>query len=112
MQDLRLEYLPIIKVEAVFQAESAEEIAANERHGIGQLGHAYGAYLWCWMPMGTAFCQVLAELGDIYPEICAGIQADFFAVDYQPGARESLPESIEGATEGGATTSGIEIRPE
>jgi hypothetical protein len=117
-QGLSLEELPIVKVEAVFRAEAAEELAARQRDRLGQGGKAEGTYVRWWVPVACAGAQEAAELHHVYPEgmpwreVRGGVEGDFVTVGIQPGCSEGGTQGMQGSAEGGVSAGGVKIGPE
>jgi hypothetical protein len=109
---LSFEELPIVKVVAILQTEAAEELAANQVHGLSQGAGTGGACLGGRVVVGLATGQTAAKLVHIYPGVGAGNQGNLLAIRFEPIVADGLPQRIEGSTKGGTSPAAVELGPE
>ena len=104
--------LPIVEAEAVPQAETLQEIAATEGHGITQRAEAVGANSGGPVPMGFARGEPSPKLEEVHPGARPRLQPHRVSVGQEPFAPQRLVERGQRAAERGAAVRLVRLGPE
>src|SRR6266699_311494 len=107
-----LKELPVVKVGAIAQAETSQEIVAIERHSPGKRIKAGRTNPGCWMAVFFTLLQVTVKFIYIDQDMSTGIQGNRLAINTQPVACKGFVECRERTAQGGASMSLVVFRPE